>query len=90
MKTGAGTFYGWDFINTGGQVAYVQVFDATAVTLGTTTPLQSKYVPANGGSWEEKFPFGVAFANGLIVAATSGPTNAAAPAAGINANIEFK
>ena len=93
VKASAGSIEGFDFVNLGSSAAWVQIFDALVggVTLGTTIPKLSKWVPA-GGSWEEKFggDAKIAFATGITVAATTTPTGSAAPATGINANINYK
>ena len=93
IKTSAGNLYGFDFVNTGSAAAYVQIFDAAAgsVTLGTTPPKLSKWVPA-GGSWEEKFTGEgkISFGTAITIAATSTPTGAGAPQSPILANVNFK
>ncbi|QEL14801.1 hypothetical protein [Limnoglobus roseus] len=93
VKASAGNLYGFDFVNTGNAAAYVQIFDLAvgSVTLGTTAPKLSKWVPA-GGSWEEKFggEGKISFANAIVMAATSTPSGSTTPATGILANVTFK
>lgn len=93
VKTSAGNLYGVNFVNTGAAVAYVQVFDLAtgSVTLGTTVPKLSFWVPA-GGSWEEKFTgeAKISFASAITVAATTTATGSTAPGTGILANIVYK
>ncbi len=93
IKASGGNLYGFDFVNTGATDAYVQFFDLAAggVTLGTTVPKLSKWVPS-GGAWEEKFSgeAKVTFATAITIAATATPTGNGAPATGILANILFK
>ena len=91
VKSGAGSLVGVGLVNKGTADAYVQVFDATAATLGTTVPKLSFWVPA-GGSWEEKFhgESKVTLATGLTVAATTTATGNTAPGTGIFATIVYK
>lgn len=93
VKASAGNLYGFDFVNTGSAAAYVQLFDAAAgsVTLGTTAPKLSKWVPA-GGAWEEKFAGDgkITFGTAITVAATTTATGNTAPVTGILANVTFK
>ena len=93
VKASAGSLYGVSLVNTGTAAAYVQLFDlaAASVTLGTTAPKLSFWVPA-GGSWEEKFTgeAKVAFAAAIAAAATTTATGSGAPATGVLANIVYK
>lgn len=92
VKASAGELRGLDFVNTGASAAYVQIFDVASgsVTLGTTVPKMSKWVPA-GGAWEEKFgDDGIQFSTAITVAATTTTTGSTAPATGIIANIVYK
>jgi hypothetical protein len=93
VKASAGNVYGLDFVNPGSSAAYVQIFDvaAASVTLGTTVPKLSKWIPAFGG-WEEKFAgeTKISFGTAITVAATTTPTGNTAPATGIIANIVYK
>ena len=90
VKSGAGTLAGFDFLNTGTAAAYVQVFDATTATLGTTVPKLVFYVPPGGGLVQQFSIVGIAFSSGITLAATTTATGNIAPATGINANVEFK
>ena len=89
----AHNLYSWNFTNTGASVAYVQVFDSVAasVTLGTTPPKMSLWVPA-GGAWEEKFTdeAKISFTNGIAIAATTTTTGSTSPSTGILANLAYK
>ena len=93
VKTSAGSLYGFDFVNTGNAAAYVQIFDAApgSVTLGTTPPKLSKWVPP-GGSWEEKFAGEgrINFSTAITIAATSTATGNGAPNAPLLANVNYK
>jgi len=92
VKASAGNLYGVNFVNPSTiSAAYVQVFDATSVTLGTTVPKLSFWVPA-GGAYDKEFvgEEKISFATGIMFAATSTATGSTAPAAGILANIVYK
>ena len=93
VKASAGSLYGVSLVNTGAAAAYVQLFDlaAASVTLGTTVPKLSFWVPA-GGSWEEKFTgeAKAAFAAATAAAATTTATGSTAPATGVLAAIVYK
>lgn len=93
VKASAGNIYGVMFLNKGGADAYVQIFNALSagVTLGTTPPLLSVWVPP-GGAWEEKFTgeAKLSLGTGITVAATTTSTGSTAPATGIHAHIYFK
>ncbi len=89
---GAHTLYGVSFVNPSSTAAaYVQIFDATSgVTLGTTAPKLSFWVPM-GGAWEEKFgPVGLAFSSGITVAATATATGGGAPTAAVQAALYYQ
>lgn len=91
IKGSAGNIAGYVFDNSGNtQKTYVQLFDATSVSIGTSVP--KIVVPlAPGGFWEEKFgDAGVSFTTGIMAAATTTPTGSAAPAAAIPATIYYK
>lgn len=69
--------------------AYVQIFDVSGtVTLGTTVPNQSYFVPANspgGGTG-----LNVAFANAIKVAATTTASGSAAPATSLDCSFVYR
>lgn len=92
VVSGAHSVHGWSFVNTGNATCYVQVFDlaAATVTLGTTVPKVPVWVPT-AGAWEEKFPDeGVAFANGIVIAATTTATGSTGCNAAQQATIVYK
>lgn len=93
VKAAAANLYGVSFVNTGSVTTFVQIFDAlaTGVTLGTTAPKLSFWIPP-GGAWEEKFvdEVKVSFVTGITIAATTTPTGGAAPVVGIMAHLYFK
>lgn len=90
--TAAHSLYGIDFINTGTNPVYIQIFDLASgsVTLGTTVPKIVKWVPA-GGAWEEKWTGEnkIAFFTALSFAATSTTTGSGSPSASLLGNVEF-
>jgi hypothetical protein len=77
--------------NPGASAAYVQVFDvatAGAVTLGTTTPKWSIWVPA--GAAANLAGLSLSFANGIQVAATTTATGSSAPATALDCNFGYR
>lgn len=74
--------------------AFIQMFDAigtNSVTLGTTTPTLSLFVPkgdaANRGAMDKAFPVPLAFSRGLVIAATTTATGNTAPATALVVNM---
>lgn len=91
-SSAAGTLAGWFIYNPAAAVTYVQVFDvATAggVTLGTTAPNVVLGIPP-GSAANLLNNVGIAFANGIQVAATTGPDNAVAPATAAEPTFFYK
>jgi hypothetical protein len=88
-KGSAGTLYSIDAMNMTSSVLYLKIYDGTAasVTVGTTTPVLTYVLPTNGDSngcgMVKNIPQGLAFANGITVAVTTGlaDNNTGAPAA---------
>lgn len=89
VKGSAGTLYGWYVYNPNTSVTYLQIFNSTNPTVGTTTPLLSLGIPASSGANVE-FTNGIAFSTGITVAATTGATNSTAPSSSIQANLLYK
>lgn len=89
VKGSAGTLYSIDAMNMTSSVLYLKIYDGTAasVTVGTTTPVLTYVLPTNGDSngcgMVKNIPQGLAFANGITVAVTTGlaDNNTGAPAA---------
>ena len=79
---------GYNISNPNAATVYVQIFDAAAtgdVTLGSTTPNLSIAVPAFGVT--DALPSsGVAFQNGIVIAATTTATGSSAPSTALVAN----
>ena len=80
----------WEFSNRGDEDVWVQFFDKREedIELGTTTPTLSIFVPAKSGN-DKIFPSTrmPKFTRALYLAATTTPTGADGPAAGIIANL---
>ena len=77
IKASAGSIYSLSLLNTTASVRYVHIYNATSITLGTTVPVASFGIPANGQlNWEAAYGFGAA--TGLYYAVTT--DNASAPA----------
>jgi hypothetical protein len=74
----------WNISNTNSTTVYVQFFDAAStsgITLGTTAPLFWIAIPGGspGGVTDGLAGTGIAFQNGIVVAATTTPTGSTAP-----------
>lgn len=89
IKGSAGTFGGYYFYNPNSTVIYVQVFNATAPTVGTTAPTLIYGVPATAGANVE-IANGVAMSTAMTWAATMGPTNSSAPTSNLVATAYYK
>jgi hypothetical protein len=93
-ESAAGTFKGFDAYNAAAAITYLLLFDVAEsgeVALGTTKP--NFTYPIGAGEWfaPRLPPEGLAFVNGLQLAAvTTGPAGTAAPATGLLANIYYK
>lgn len=78
-----------DVGNGNAAASYVQIFNrpAASITLGTTAPLMSFYIPANGG---RVIPLGDIYdfgGDGFSIAATTTRAGNAAPIATVDVNI---
>lgn len=91
VKAGAGTLYNLEVSNPNGADAWIQLFDVAAgsVTVGTTVPNQSFFVPA-GGAMDKVFPVGIAFATAITYACTTTATGSGNPATGLVVNAVYK
>jgi len=88
VKSSAGLVYGWVIYNPNTSVAYVQVFNTTSVTLGTTTPLYSIPVPA-GGVAQFFSDIGITHGTAITIAATTTMRGNTAPTTGLDVNIFY-
>lgn len=80
-----------DMGNNNAAASYVQIFNRPAadVALGTTPPLHSYFVPANGGrviAFGTIHDFG---GDGFSIAATTTRSGSTAPAATVDVNVAF-
>ena len=92
IKGTAATLYNLTVFNTTASIAYVQIFNALAtnVTVGTTVPTLSFEIPASGTYDLQGTGVGLAFSNGLTVAATTTATGSTAPGTGLVVNAGYK
>lgn len=90
VKSGAGQIYGWSIHNPNAAIAYVQFFALAtgSVTLGTTAPVLSLGVPANGAI-QLQSTMGLAFATAINVAVTTTRAGSTAPSSSVDLNIFF-
>ena len=99
VKGSAGTIYWINVNNIATTIRYLKIYDGTAasVVVGTTTPVLTIALPsrgtANGFPQTMSIPHGLAFANGITVAATTGVLDNSVGAPATNAiivNIGYK
>ena len=91
-SSAAGELGGYIVFNNNATQSYLQIFDvatAGAVTLGSTAPDMVVPIPANSGANLE-ITVGVAFANGIQIAATTTDSGNTAPGAGLTVTIFYK
>lgn len=85
IKGSAGQVYAIYAINLKASVLYLQFYDNASPTVGTTTPDLTFALPTqgdtNGAGFSLNLPHGIAFANAIRVAATTGHSDAGAPGA---------
>lgn len=91
VVSGAHSLYKVRLTNSGAAGVWVQLFDASSVTLGTTVPKDSIWVPPNG-VWVDDFDgeARVGFSTGIMAAATATSTGNGAPTATIAATFYYK
>ena len=88
IKTTPGQLYGCVIGNSNTSAVYVQLFDATSATLGTTAPKLSLLIPAGGGLTRD-FVLGVQFSVGIMFACTTTRTGATSPTNTVDVNFDF-
>jgi hypothetical protein len=88
IKSSAGMVYGWVIYNPNSSVAYVQVFNTTSPTLGSTVPLYSIPVPA-GQTTTALFDVGITHGTAIAVAATTTMRGSTAPSIGLDVNFFY-
>lgn len=94
IKATAGQLYSITAFNTNASARYLKFYNATAanVTVGTTTPVLTYYLPATGG-FTINIPCGLAFSTAITAAATTGVADNDTGAPGANeviVNIGYK
>ena len=91
VKASAGTFYGYHFQNPNTSGAWVQIYNVAAgsVTVGTTTPNISFFVPA-GGALDTMGSVPIAFGTAISTAATTTAGGGTAPTTNLVANVFYK
>jgi hypothetical protein len=91
VKATPGGLYGWHIHNPNTSNAWVQLWNlaSASVTVGTTAPHLTLFVPAEGGV-EMIFPLGLGFGTAITAAATTGASNGTAPSTGLVVNLFYK
>ncbi len=96
IKTSAGTLYGLEVSNPNSADAFIQLFDLAtgSVTVGTTTPKISFFVPAGDGTldgaMDKMFPVPMKFTTAITYACTTTTTGNTDPTIGLIVNAYFK
>jgi hypothetical protein len=78
------TYY--NISNSNSSTVFIQYFDASTtagITLGSTSPKGWISVPSGNGVTDAALPFGIAFANGIVIAVTTTPTGNTAPSSSV-------
>lgn len=90
VKSSAGQVYGWSIHNPNAAISYVQFFNTAtgSVVLGTTAPVLSIGIPANGTAQCE-FIMGLAFSTAISVACTTTRAGLTAPGSSVDLNIFY-
>lgn len=90
IKTSDGWLGYLHVANSNTSAAYLQLFDAATsdVTVGTTTPIQSYFIPPNGG-WESPWEEPMRFDHAITYACTTEPTGSGAPTTGLLVNARY-
>lgn len=85
IKATAGQLYGYYFANTNASARYLKFYNATAanVTVGTTTPVLTFYLPPTSAGHIE-FSHGIPFSTAITAAATTGVADNDTGAPGAN------
>lgn len=85
IKATAGSLYGYYFANTNASARYLKFYNATAasVTVGTTTPVMTLYLPPTSAG-HVGFAVPIAFDTAITAAATTGVADSDTGAPGAN------
>ena len=95
VSTTSSVLYGIEVSNPNSADAYLQLFDVATgdVTVGTTTPNLSLFVPAGDGTkdgaMDKDFSEGIKFGTAISYACTTGAANAGDPSTGLIVNMWF-
>ena len=79
--------------NSNATKSYLQLYNAAAaadVTVGTTTPDKTLFVPPNGAMDFDWAQDTVKYGNGLVVAATTTADGSTAPGTGLLINLDYE
>ncbi|HTV32758.1 MAG TPA: hypothetical protein VME69_06605 [Methylocella sp.] len=92
IKGSNGSLFGLDVYNSNSSTCYLQIFDSTAPTVGTTTPKFSFPVPATGSFSPNSISefCGAAFATGIAIAFTTTATGNTAPSTAAVVNASYR
>lgn len=98
VKASAGTLYSLEAFNTATTDRWLKIYDkASAPTVGTDTPIKTLLIPASvsslAGGIVRQFNVGVALANGLAYALTTGKADSdtgAVASGDVTLNIDYK
>jgi len=90
-KANPGVLYGLNVYNSNTADAFIQLFDLAigSITVGTTVPKQSFFVPA-AGSYDIRFDVPMAFGTEINYACTTTATGNGDPIVGLAVNIMYK
>lgn len=92
VKATGGRLFGWHIVNPNSADAWVQFFDlaSASVTVGTTTPSWSLWVPGLSGLDDPDLSVPIEFNTALVIAATTTATGASAPSVGLVTNLFYR
>lgn len=93
VKSEAGRLLGWNIINPNDEPVYLKFYDAAVgdVTVGTTVPVLTLQIPANGSIYQEPNCVQQIFSTAIVIAATKllADTDTTAPDTAIQVNIKY-
>jgi hypothetical protein len=89
IKATSGNIYGWAIGNPNATACYLQLFNTSSVTLGTTTEIMDIYVPGTGGNnFNVTFP--INFSTAIYAASTTAPHGTTTCTTGMNISIFYE
>lgn len=90
VKASAGRLYNYHIYNAGTLDTFLQFYDVAqgSVTVGTTVPDKTFWVPA-GGALDGGLVYSAAFASAISIAATTTVTGGTAPATALLVNLDY-